>query len=67
MDRQRGRNISETSMYGSLYIQFLNWGIATGMLKYPDSSTIMVYQIEAIASSIILAIGMIVNAAAKRS
>ena len=52
--------ISLISLYGSLYLQFWNWGTATEMLHIPDSSSLMLFQIEAVVSTIILAVGMVV-------
>ena len=51
--------ISFVSLHLSIYLQFWNWGVATGGLNNPDSSTSMVFLIERVVSSIILLVGMI--------
>ena len=58
--------LSIVVLYGSICIQYWNWGIATGMLKNPDSSTILVYKLETIVSSIILGIGLFIVAVTKK-
>lgn len=52
--------ISVISLYGSLCLQFWNWGTANGMLNKSDSSSLMIFQIEAVVSTIILAVGMLI-------
>ena len=50
---------SVVALYGSSFIQFINWGIATGLLMKPDASTLLISRIETIISSIIFAIGLL--------
>ena len=51
--------ISMISLYGSQYLQFWNWGTATGLLRNPDVATLMIVLIGVVVSSILLAIGML--------
>ena len=48
------------ALYGSIYLQFWNWGTATGMFQNPDWGTVWLVKFEVIVSTIILAIGMII-------
>lgn len=50
--------VSLIALYGSIYLQFWNWGIATGMLKNPDGVTKIIVLWEMIVSTIIFVLGM---------
>ena len=52
--------ISIVSLYGSIYLQFWNWGTATGSLTSPDSSSLMIIQIEVVFATIIFAVGTLI-------
>jgi len=51
---------SIASLYGSIFIQYWNWGTTTGMFLTPDAETVRMVMIEVIISTVILSIGMLV-------
>jgi len=48
------------ALYGSIYIQFWNWGTTTGRLQNPDWGTLLLCRLEAIVTTIIFAVGIII-------
>jgi hypothetical protein len=44
----------------STLVQYWNWGSSTGLLKSPDSSSVMMLQIQLFVSTTILIIGSII-------
>lgn len=49
----------------TILIQYWNWGSSSGLLKSPDSTTIMIFQIELFVSMIMLIIGLIIISVVK--